>query len=339
LCLRLVARMEDSHALLQPGTARLPAVQYPQFDPGFSCLTDDRGRPVVFHVDRNGPAQQAGVKVGMAVVSINGRNADDAIAETMRLFSTYSGYSSQRTLRLDATRMFMRQPSRGDDVELVLEDPAGKQYGHQLPATLGVRYIPRAPVPLEGINDSADFGFKKLDDETGYLRVRRIRPELPESLDRALREMGPIKRLIIDVRGNAGGGFDVASVFRNFDPDDAQQPDRPRFHGPIAILIDERCISAGEGWVSWFVAKKRARLFGTTTAGASSRKQTYTLTNGLYSVVVPVKAYTGSLDRPIERRGIEPEVEVRCSASDLAQGRDTVLESAREWLKQGKHGH
>ena len=99
------------------------------------------------------------------------------------------------------------------------------------------------------------------------------------------------------------------------------------------MLIDERCISAGEGWTSWFVARKRARLFGTATAGASARKETYTLANGLYKVEVPVKAYTGFLDRPIERRGLEPDVEVRCTAADLSRGRDTVAEAAVKWLK------
>jgi C-terminal processing protease CtpA/Prc len=336
LCLRMVARMEDSHAVLQPAKAKLPAIVFPQFDPGFSCLIDDRSRPVIFHVDRNGPARQAGVQIGMAVVSINGESADEAIARCMKRLSTYSGYSSERTLRFDATRLFMRHANRGDPVELTLEDSDGKQYGHKLPATIGARYIPRSPVPMQGINDSADFGFKKLDDETGYLRVRRIREGLAASVDGALSEMGPIKHLIIDARGNSGGGFDGNLVFRNFDPDDKEQPDRPRFTGRIAILIDERCISAGEGWVSWFVAKKRAKLFGTTTAGASSRKETYTISNGLYSVVIPVRPYRGYLDRPIERRGIEPDVEVRSRASDLARGKDTVLEHARQWLAQPK---
>jgi C-terminal processing protease CtpA/Prc len=58
------------------------------------------------------------------------------------------------------------------------------------------------------------------------------------------------------------------------------------------------------------------------------------LTNGLYKVEIPVKAYTGFLDRPIERRGLEPDVAVRCTASDLARGRDTVAEAAAEWLKR-----
>jgi C-terminal processing protease CtpA/Prc len=75
-------------------------------------------------------------------------------------------------------------------------------------------------------------------------------------------------------------------------------------------------------------------LFGTTSAGASCRKTTYTLTDGLYRVVVPVKAYAGFLDRPIERRGLEPDVEVRCTASDLSRGRDTVAEAAAGWLRR-----
>ena len=104
----------------------------------------------------------------------------------------------------------------------------------------------------------------------------------------------------------------------------------------MALLIDARCISAGEGWTSWFVAKKRARLFGEATAGASSRKRTYPLKNGLYAVTFPVKAYTGYLDRPIERRGLEPDVPLRQNAQDLAAGRDTVLEAARRYLVEAR---
>ena len=105
---------------------------------------------------------------------------------------------------------------------------------------------------------------------------------------------------------------------------------------PQAVLIDARCISAGEGWASWFVARKRARFFGEATAGASSRKRQHELKNGLYKVVFPVNAYTGFLDRPIERRGLEPDEPVRQNAVDLAAGRDTVLEAARDYLRAGQ---
>jgi C-terminal processing protease CtpA/Prc len=157
---------------------------------------------------------------------------------------------------------------------------------------------------------------------------------LEGSLDGAVKDLGAMKGLIIDVRGNSGGGFDSVTAVRNFDlsPDNTAEPERPRYKGSIALLVDERCISAGEGWASWFIANQRAKVFGTTTAGASSRKETYMLTNGMYQVVVPVKAYTGYLDRPIERRGLEPDEKVRCNAADLVKGKDTVVEAAADWL-------
>lgn len=119
-------------------------------------------------------------------------------------------------------------------------------------------------------------------------------------MDDAVKDLSRAEGLIIDVRGNSGGGFDAKRAFINFDLTSAGEPKRPRFTGPIALLIDARCISAGEGWASWFIANKRATVFGEATAGASARKNTYTLKNELYKVIVPVKLYRGFLDRPIE---------------------------------------
>lgn len=330
----LVARLEDSHAIVLPGTVAPPEPDLPEWDPGLACLIDDRDRPVVYVVEPNSPADRAGIKPGMTVVSVNGIAVEDAMQNWMRQTSRYFGYSSQRTLRYDAARGFLRQSDKGAAVALVLEDPDGKRTHVTVPADVGSRYLPRLPVPRENIPDAANVACTTLGNGIGYIYVRRVQNGLEAELDACLRELGPIRGLVIDVRGNSGGGFDPESAVRNFDlsPDDTAEPQRPRYRGPIAILTDERCISAGEGWASWFVAKKRARLFGATTAGASSRKEMYTLSNGLYQVVVPVKAYSGFLDRPIERRGLEPDVPVRCTARDLANGRDTVVDTAVRWL-------
>jgi C-terminal processing protease CtpA/Prc/HEAT repeat protein len=334
---RMVARLEDSHAQVTPGSAKLPPIDFPRYDPGFACLIDDRGRPIVYHVDKGSPAERGGVKVGMTVLSVDGKPADDALKAWMDQQRTYTGYSSDRYLRYDAAKGFCRRMKQGDVVKVETEDVEGRKHAFELPATLDIRYLPRLPVPIDGVNDSGSVEAKKLGDGIGYIYVRRIKPDLPQGLDAALAKLGDIKGLIIDVRGNSGGGFDARDAFANFALNDAgaapANASRPRYKGPIALLLDERCISAGEGWASWFIATKRARTFGTTTAGASARKQTYTLTNGMFNVVVPVKTYTGSLDRPIERRGLEPDVPVRCAAGDLAAGKDTVLETARAYLK------
>jgi C-terminal processing protease CtpA/Prc len=332
LCMELVARLEDSHAYLMPGSAKLPEVLSPQWDPGFACLIDDRGKPVVYYVDRGGPAKKAGVKVGMTVLSVNGESADKYLEKRMRQMRKYSGYSSERYMLYHAAQWLGMQADRGAVVELQMQDVEDKTHSFKLPATIGIRYLPRRPVQVPGTSDTANVSWTRLDDEIGYIYVRRIRNDLIDRLDKAVGELQNARGMIIDVRGNSGGGFDSQKSHINFMTDDASNPDRPKFKGPIALLVDARCISAGEGWASWFIANKRAHVFGQATAGASARKKVYTLTNGLYKVRYPVKAYPGYLDRPIERRGLEPDVPVKQNASDLAAGRDTVIEAAKRYL-------
>jgi RNA polymerase sigma factor (sigma-70 family) len=335
----LVARLEDSHAVVMPGTARPPVPDLPQWDPGLACLIDDRGWPVVYVVEPASPADKAGVRPGMRVVSVHGVPAEDEINRWSERQRKYVGYSSARTLRYDAARGFLQQPEKGTKLTLVLEDPEGQRMVVDATADLKPRYLPRLPVPRNRIADAANVSWTPLGDGIGYIYVRRIAQQLEGSLDQALADLGAVAGLIIDVRGNSGGGFDANTAFRNFDraADNSAEPKRPCYRGPIALLIDERSISAGEGWASWFIAHKRARVFGTTSAGASARKETYTLSNGLYRIVVPVKAYAGFLDRPIERRGLEPDVEIRCSARDLARARDTIVEAAVKWLAAEAH--
>jgi C-terminal processing protease CtpA/Prc len=332
LCCELVACLEDSHAQLLSAAAPLPTLPLPSWDAGFACLEDDREKPVVYWIASDGSAKRSDLQIGMTVVSINGKQVEDAIRETKILMSRYIGYSSQRYLRYHAYRFFARQKNRGDKVELTVVTPDGHEQTLTLVASQRAGYVPRLPVPREGIPDAKNVSWKMLDDDIAYIYVRRIRADLINSLNQAIAAMRNARGLIVDVRGNSGGGFDAARALRNFDPEDSAEPERPRFAGPIALLIDARCISAGEGWASWFVARKRARLFGEATAGASSRKTTYLLRNGLFSVRYPVKAYRGYLDRPIERRGLEPDVVVRQDAGDLVQGRDTVLETAKRYL-------
>ena len=328
----LVARLRDSHAVVVPGTANPPVPDFPRFDPGLACLVDDRGRPVVYAVEPGSPADRAGIKPGLTVASLDGVKAESALLDRMKELRRYRGFSSERLLRQEAARVLAARSTKGAKVALILEDPEGRTSTVEVLADRGGRSLPHLPVPRRGIVDDADVSWTTLDGGIGYVSARRIRPGLEASLDAALKEMGEVKGLIVDVRGNTGGGFDASTALANFDPS-AEAGPRPCYRGPIALLVDERCISAGEGWASWFVARKRARLFGSTTAGASSRKVTITTSDGRYKVVVPVKAYNGFLDRPIELRGLEPDVAVRCTAEDLARGRDTVVEAAAGWLK------
>lgn len=332
LCMEIVARLQDSHAALVPGAAKRSEIEIPRWDPGFACLIDDRNQPVIYFVDPFGPARRAGIEPGMTVLSIDSQPAEEALQNTMKELCRYQGYSSKRYLRYHAARFFPRRKEKGTEVALVLQTISGREREYELPATEEIRYLPRLPVPIEEIDDSGSVSWTMLEDRIGYIYVRRINRELVPRLDQAVEDLSRARAIILDVRGNSGGGFDPRQAFRNFDLTSSESTDRPLYEGPMAMLIDSRCISAGEGWASWFIANNRAAVFGEATAGASARKQTFPVKNGLYNVIVPVKLYCGSLDRPIEHRGLEPDVAVRQNAEDLSDGRDTVLETARTWL-------
>jgi len=317
---------------LMPGKLQPATVTVPLFDPGFACLLDADQRLIVYHVDPQSSAQQAGLKVGSVVTHVGGIEAGEVMNRIMTQTKRYAGYSSERYLKYHAAQWLGRQMEKGAPVTLRVLEPDGNEKELKTNAESGVRYLPRLPVPIEGIEDSASIDWTRLDKKTGYIFVRQIRDDLDTQLDAAVKKLGDCKGLILDVRGNSGGAFDAARSFRNFDATDKNEPDRPKFAGPIAVLIDSRCISAGEGWVSWFRANDRAKFFGTTTAGASSRKHTMDILGGKYRVIYSVKAYRGFLDRPIERLGIEPDDVVHHKAESIAQGKDEVLEAALSYL-------
>jgi C-terminal processing protease CtpA/Prc len=269
-------------------------------------------------------------------VSIDGVPADQALKRRMEQLRPAYGYSSEHALRYDAVRGLLRVSRRGARVRVVLEDLDEKQQTVEVSAAFEYPrvWIQRLPVTKVGVDDEGDEVAWLRQGRLGYISIRVFRPGFEAWLGQAVESLAGSQGLIIDLRGNSGGGFDPKTAFRNFDPSDDVKglPDRGRYRGPIAVLIDEGTTGAAEEWASWFAARKRARLFGTPTAGSASQTEAYVLSNGLYQVEVPVRASSGFLDRPIEGRGVEPDVEIRCDAQDLAQGCDTVEVAASRWL-------
>ena len=334
LCLELVARLEDSHAPLGSGTATPPVIPLPRFDPGFACLIDDRGKPVVYYVDRGGPAEKAGVRVGMTVLSIHGKAAEEVLADQMQQLRRYSAIPASAicdTMRPNSCR----DRWNGAPVALEMRDVEGQTRKFSLPAAMDVRYLPRLPVPIPGIRDSGNVSWTISTPKIGYIYVRRIQSDLLEQLDRAVGELKGGRRLMVDVRGNSGGGFDRPGPI-------ATSPSTTRKSPTAPVPRPDRDTDR-------LTLHQRRRGLGLVVCGQQAgpalrrdnrrrfvAEKTYTLKNGLYTVTFPVKAYTGFLDRPIERRGLEPDVPLRQNAGDLAAGRDTVLEAAKRYILEQK---
>lgn len=191
----------------------------------------------------------------------------------------------------------------------------------------------------------------------------------PEFEKRALELLNQFREapfLIIDVRGNMGGGTPaqltaalmdrpyrwwtestpvILPYFRyragqgewQYQPFDspeflwrsrAQQPSKDSFKGKLALLVDEGCHSACEDFVMGFRDNGRAMLFGATTAGSSGQPYVVDLGNGMQVLVASKREMFPDGSR-FEGIGIQPDVETAPSIQEIREQRDAVLEMAR----------
>ncbi len=102
------------------------------------------------------------------------------------------------------------------------------------------------------------------------------------------------------------------------------------------VLVDGTVCSAAETGSGMFKEEGRAYLLGESpTAGMSSSKETIALPSGQFELYVSVfsnKArYQGG--RGIEGIGMQPHETVALDPEDLAQGKDTLIETGWERLR------
>lgn len=176
--------------------------------------------------------------------------------------------------------------------------------------------------------------------------------------------------LIVDVRGNLGGGTPaqltallmdrpyrwwtestpaILPYFRfrasqgdwQYQPFGAsellwrsspQEPSKDNFKGKVALLVDAGCHSACEDFVMPFKDNGRALLFGERTGGSSGQPYVVDLGNGM-QVFVGAKREMFPDGSPFEGVGIKPDVEISPAVEDIRLGKDIVLETARKRVR------
>jgi carboxyl-terminal processing protease len=216
-----------------------------------------------------------------------------------------------------------------------------------------------------------------LPENIGYMRIRGEMPTLPQLLpDRVVRNAAAAflqagaKGVVIDVRTNTGGADKLVSRMMGFFVDAPQfyehttlyddstmrferqpantlwiEPLEPQFNGPIAVLVDEWCVSSCEGIALVARRRKGAHVVGFHRthgsfgiAGAEVRMPedlTIEYPNGQSldeNGVVQVDS-DWRLDG-----GVTPDIRVPVTVetvrAQFKDGRDVVLETAVQTLKE-----
>jgi hypothetical protein len=346
---RLLARLEDGHAAVKP----LPAgegvkLELPERSgaPGlFLCRVGAR----VFVKNAWGPAQEVGIAPGMEVVALDGQPvaawlaARTAALRDLLSFSTdhQADYYTRHQGLADApgTRLTVECKE--------LDGKGGKK--RTITMVKGSQGVFGPAFPPAGLERKGDVSYGRTAAGFGYLHVRRCKEDLPERVDQALAAIGEVPGMILDFRGNGGGGFDHQALFGRFLPKGtkwqvgsgyASAGPNP-YGGPLVVLLDAACRSAGETGAGQFLEDGRALGLGESpTAGMSSSKATIELPSGLFALYVSVRSNKARFagGQGIEGFGVAPHRTVAFDPQDLAAGQDTLILCAEAALREPGQG-
>jgi len=106
-------------------------------------------------------------------------------------------------------------------------------------------------------------------------------------------------------------------------------PSADAYPGRLFLLVDRFCGSACEDFVMPFRDTRRAVVIGETTQGSSGNPYRADLGDGI-SVAIGAVRYRFPDGAAFEGVGIVPDMPIERRLADLVDGRDSVLERARE---------
>lgn len=178
-----------------------------------------------------------------------------------------------------------------------------------------------------------------------YIRIPFFEPgtaaQLKSDLD-AVRKNGQ-RKLIIDVRGNAGGDIDEAitaadelltnGLITTLEGQKIEgkrwQADRATdYDGDVEVLTDNSTASAAEVFAAAIHGNSRGKIVGVNTYGKAIVQQFITLPSG-GGVLMTVGHYTAPDLKPIKEGGVKPDVLVDLTPQVLLE-RDTTQPPAPE---------
>ncbi len=193
----------------------------------------------------------------------------------------------------------------------------------------------------------------RLSSSLGYVRIPSFGGDgWVGDVDDALRSLADMSAIVVDVRCNFGGNYDLAlqiagrfadhqrtfgyvkvrngprhDDFTPLIPETVRPAGPMQFHGPVYVLTNRKVYSSAENFVLAMQALPTVTTVGDTTAGSSGKPIVRALPNGWTYEVSSWLEYT-SAQVPYEDVGLPPAVYVASRAADIRAGVDVVLERA-----------
>jgi len=288
------------------------------------------GRAVITQLRKGFSAEQAGLRIGMEIVSINGVPVEIAVARRLP--------GSLKTISPEARNWALRAVLAGThDQPRIIVAKSRKGLSRSFRLDLATQ------TTVDNYNYTPKVEWKRLPQQIGYIKINDlIASEIVSQFDAALNELRKSRGLILDIRDiPRGGNTDVA------EPIMARLVDRrlgyqevaplrerkyikeisPRgdwtYAAPIVVLVNRWTASMGEGIAIGLDGMKRATIVGTQMAGLNGGVFNLELPETKIGVTYPGERLNHISGTP--RENFNPPVLVDLMDSKLGRSADPIF--------------
>ncbi len=339
-CLRLIARVHDTHANIWGQHPVLTAWMGKYHAPLQAKFIE--GKLVVTGYYRDGDALQQRFTKGDIITAINGISTDTLIARQLP-FTPASNYDTQ--LR-DLPGNLLRSRDSTMDITIIHN---GKEHTKTItlfPNAMLDRGIDYDPAP-------ADSSYKIIEGDIGYIFPGKYRNS---QLDAIRKAFADTRGMIIDMRTYPSefmpfifgawikpapapftnitcGSITDPGLFRFAGPVSNGTRNGKKYPHPIVIIVDASTQSQAEYTTMAFQGFPNVTVIGSTTAAADGNVSEITLPGGIQTMISGIGIYYPD-GTETQRAGVKIDEQVRPTIAGIRAGRDELLERAIAILRE-----
>ena len=282
---------------------------------GVSIQKNKNGGVQIAECYEGGPGADAGLQTGDVITAINDTDVTD-----MELSDVVSLIRENKDKTIVLT-VFRENEEKSREISVDVTDV-------ELPSVFG----------------------EMLDKKTGYIQITQftgVTPQQYKDMFTELKDKG-MERLVIDLRDNPGGLLtSVCDILREILPEglivytedkygnreEETCDGKHQLDMPLAVLVNENSASASEIFSGAIQDYGTGKIVGVTTYGKGVVQQLLDLGDGTCFKVTIAEYYTPS-GRSINKKGVEPDIEVEYQYDEADPKKDNQLDKALETVSE-----